>query len=199
MRVSTKLRDSDVRKALHAKVLDEHHGDPNTLVLDELGLWYGVARVDIAVVNGRMHGFEIKSDRDTLDRLPEQALIYGRVLDRVTVVVGHVHAETVRHVVPEWWGIKVAMRGPRGAVHFAEIRAPTTNPSIDPIAVAALLWREELLEVLDAMGAARGVRGKSRDVLSRRLTELLPLDDLRALVRTRLKARPLWRADAPRT
>lgn len=197
--MSTKLRDIDVRKALHAKVLDEHHGDPNTLVLDELGLWYGVARVDIAVVNGRMHGFEIKSDRDTLERLPEQARIYGRVLDRVTVVVGHVHSEAVRHIVPEWWGIKVAIRGPRGAVHFTELRAPTMNPAVDPVAVAALLWREELLEILDGMGAARGVRGKSRDVLSRRLTELLPLDDLRATVRARLKVRPQWRVDAPRT
>lgn len=193
------MRDIDVRKALHAKVLDEHHGDPNTLVLDELGLWYGLARVDIAVVNGRMHGFEIKSDCDTLDRLPEQALIYNRVLDRVTVVVGQAHSEAVRRIVPEWWGIKVATRGPRGAVHFAELRAPTNNPTVDPVAIAALLWREELLEILDEMGAARGVRGKSRDVLSRRLTELLPLDDLRATVRARLKKRPLWRADAPRT
>ncbi|MBN9683630.1 sce7726 family protein [Corallococcus sp. NCSPR001] len=191
------MRDIDVRNALHAKVLDEHHGDPNTLVLDELGLWYGVARVDIAVVNGRMHGFEIKSDRDTLDRLPEQARIYGRVLDRVTVVVGHIHAEAVRHIIPEWWGIKVATRGPRGAVHFADLRAPTMNPAVDPVAVAALLWREELLEILDGMGAARGLRGKSRDVLSRRLVELLPLDDLRATVRARLKVRPLWRVDAP--
>ena len=85
------MRDRDVRKALHHKVLKEHHGDTNTLVLDELGLRHGVARVDVAVVNGYLHGFEIKSDSDTLDRLPSQVTIYNAVLDRATLVVGEKH------------------------------------------------------------------------------------------------------------
>jgi hypothetical protein len=55
------VRDRDVREALHRKVLKEHHGDADTLVLDELGLRHGTCRVDIAVVNGYLHGYEIKS------------------------------------------------------------------------------------------------------------------------------------------
>lgn len=193
------MRDSDLRAALHRKVLKEHHEQPDTLVLDELGLWYGTARVDIAVVNGRLHGYEIKSHRDTLERLPAQAQVYNSVLDRVTLVVGEVHLEKARKVVPTWWGIKVATIGPRRAVHFCEERPPGANPVIDPVAVAALLWCEELIEVLANHNAARGLRGKSRDRLSRALADLLPLDELRAVVRTRLKARSNWRVAATQT
>ncbi len=55
------VRDRDVRQALHRKVLKEHHGDADTLVLDELGLRHGICRVDIAVVNGYLHGYESKA------------------------------------------------------------------------------------------------------------------------------------------
>jgi len=188
------VRDQDIRKALHGKLLAEHHSDPDTLVVDELGLWYGTARVDVAVVNGRLHGFEIKSDRDTLERLEGQSKVYCNVLDRVTMVVGVCHLEETKGRVPDWWGIKVARQGARHAVHFEDVRAPRTNPSIDPVAVAAMLWCEELTEILAQLAAIKGYRGKSRDVLSRRLAEVMPLTDLRAEVRRRLKARPTWRA-----
>ena len=193
------MRDCDVRAALHAKVLAEHHDQPDTLVMDELALWYGTARVDVAVVNGRIHGFEIKSDRDTLERLEGQARIYSNVLDRVTLVVGTKHLERALRESPEWWGVKVAKQGPRRAVHFEEVRTPKMNPAVDPVAVAALLWCEELEDVLADVDAVRGYRGKSRDILSRRAAEVLRLTDLRSAVRARLKARGNWRAGAQRT
>jgi hypothetical protein len=43
------------------------------LVLDELGIDHGRQRADIAVINGRMTGYEIKSDRDTLAPLSNRA------------------------------------------------------------------------------------------------------------------------------
>ncbi len=64
------MRDRDVRQALRRKVLRDHIGDSSTLVLDELGLRHGTCRVDIAVVNSLLHGYEIKSDADNLARLP---------------------------------------------------------------------------------------------------------------------------------
>lgn len=144
------MRDRDVREALRHKVLAEHTRDPDTLVIDELGVAHGSARVDIAVVNGRLHGYEIKSDADTLLRLPNQALAYSAVFDRVTIVAGSKHADHLEAVVPAWWGIKIATKGPRGAVNFAERRAPRRNPSIAPLELAQLLWRDEALAILEA-------------------------------------------------
>src|SRR5215472_4149028 len=98
------MRDYDVRNALCRKVLAEHFRDPATLVVQELGLWHGDVRVDIAVVNGRFHGFEIKSDTDTLSRLPAQMIAYNNVFDRVTIVAGTKHIEAIGNTVPSWWG-----------------------------------------------------------------------------------------------
>lgn len=180
-------------------MLAEHHHEPDTLVIDELALWYGTARIDVAVINGRMHGFEIKSDRDTLERLPGQTRIYNTVLDRVTLVVGAKHVVDATRAVPEWWGVKLVYEGPRGAVHFEEHRAPTTNPNIDSVAVAALLWCDEIEMLLLAADALRGYRGKSRDLLSRHLAEVMSLTDLRAAVRCQIRARGDWRTAARRT
>ena len=60
-------------------------------MVDELGVCRGQVRIDVAVVNGRFHGYEIKSDRDSLRRLDGQVDLYSKVLDRATIVVGDRH------------------------------------------------------------------------------------------------------------
>lgn len=191
------MRDRDVRQALHRKVLSEHHGDPDTLVLDELGLRHGVCRVDIAVVNGEMHGFEIKSDSDTLERLPTQVELYGAVLDKATLVVGEKHLAGALAQLPEWWGVRAAVAGPRGAVHFRTERHPKRNQHIDPIAVAELLWRPEVAELLRGLGASEAQLRKPRAVLYRCLADAVCLEELRRLTRLQLKAREKWRGQRP--
>lgn len=191
------MRDRDVRNALHRKVLKEHHGDANTLVLDELGLRHGACRVDIAVVNGYLHGYEIKSDSDTLERLPGQILVYGSVLDHATLVVGEKHANKSKAHLPDWWGIKIAIAGPRGGITFDDERAVQINPSIEPGALAELLWRTEVTEILRALGMPERALRKPRATLYRDLAEALPLDALRDVIRQRLKAREQWRGHRP--
>jgi hypothetical protein len=191
------LRDKEVRQALHGKVLREHHGQPNTLVLDELGLRHGTCRVDIAVVNGFLHGYEIKSDADTLDRLPGQVEVYGKVLDRATLVVGQRHVEKARVYLPNWWGIKVVCSGPRGGIEFDPVQAVQMNPSIDPLALAELLWRPEVIEILTARGVAPKVLRQSRGALYKHLADIMPLPELRTTIRQRLKDRARWRGHRP--
>jgi hypothetical protein len=191
------VRDRDVRQALHRKVLKEHHGDANTLVLDELGLRHGTCRVDVAVVNGYLHGYEIKSDSDTLSRLPGQIQIYGAVLDHATLVVGERYLRDAKDMVPGWWGIRVATAGPRGGITFKTEQPYQTNPSIDPLALAELLWRPEAVEVLRMRGCAPGVLRKPRKFLYSYLAETIELNELRDLVRRQLKARSNWRGHRP--
>ena len=64
------MRDRDVRQALLAHLAELHAGDPDTRIVEEMGVWCGTARIDVAVVNGELCGFELKSERDTLERLP---------------------------------------------------------------------------------------------------------------------------------
>jgi hypothetical protein len=100
------MKDIHIRTALKSKLLSHYAKDPSTLIVDELGLRHGAARVDVAVINGVIHGFELKSDCDTLKRLPSQIKVYNSVLDRITLVVGNRHLKDSINLVPKWWGIK---------------------------------------------------------------------------------------------
>jgi hypothetical protein len=190
------MRDIDIRRKLRVdKRL--HFGDPDTRIVEELGLCQGIARVDIAVVNGSIHGYEIKSECDTLERLPGQISIYNRALDFVTVVTAPAHADKVRKVVPVWWGIWTAIQG-KGGLRLKSSRKALRNPEVIPFALAQLLWREEALEVLDQCGLANGIRSKPRQELWRRLASDLTLEDLGSTVRDRLRRRGAnWRSPAP--
>lgn len=192
------MHDRDVRAALHERVLAVHRGDPDTIVLDELGLQWGAVRVDVAVVNGQIHGYEIKSDADTLARLPAQEAIYSRILDRATLVSGTCHIDQAVKIVPEWWEL-VAVEDAGAGVEFTTLRSGGVNPAIDPEALASLLWRDEALAILEDVGAATGFRSKPRRALYRHLADILTVGDLSSRVRRALKQRTGWRAAAPRS
>ena len=186
------MRDIDIRQRLRA---DErlHCGDPGTRIIEELGLCQGLARVDIAVVNGTIHGYEIKSEQDTLARLPGQVEIYNRVLDHVTLVTSPKHADDVFVDIPHWWGLWVVAPAPAG-VHLQVVREATRNPEVNPFSLAQLLWRDEALEVLVGLGRAAGIRSKSRRQMWERLATELTLEELGQVVRDRIRGRSSWRA-----
>lgn len=186
-------RDRDVRSAVLKKVLADHVSDPNALVVEELGLEHGACRVDIAVINGSIHGYELKSDADTLLRLPQQVLVYSRALDKATLVVGEKHAQEAVNLIPSWWGLKVSYAGARGAVHIDTVRLATTNPEVSAYHVAHLLWRNEALEILTQLDVEKKELRGSRAKLYSLLTELLPTVVLREHVRDALKRRTKWR------
>ena len=189
------MRDADVRASV-LRMLNEHHSaDTDTRIVEEMGIWSGSARIDIAVINGELTGYELKSDRDTLDRLPLQEGLYSRVFDRVILVVGQKHAAAARQKVPKWWGVTVA-KGSGDDISLTTRRAPKQNPKVDPYLLAKLLWRSEALEVLAAADLAKGWRTKPVDELHRRLSVQLDLHTLSSYVRAALKARIAWLGQA---
>jgi hypothetical protein len=189
------MNDIQIRGALKRTVLARSYRSPRTLVIEELGLHHGAARIDVAVVNGTLHGYEIKSDHDSLARLPEQIRLFSRVLDRITLVVGWQHVVAAMRVVPWWWGVSLVQVGPRGAIRFSTLRIPGPNPQPDLRAVAALLWRSEALEILEALGAAHGVRRKPLDAIYERLADTVTdHGDLRRRVCACLRNRIAWRS-----
>lgn len=182
------LGDADIRPALRAKLAAQHAKQADTVLFEELGLCRGRVRVDMVVVNGALHGYEIKSDRDSLRRLRTQVDIYGKVLDRATLVVGERHLPEAVAVLPEWWGvlcIQPSVHKPR----FQPVRRGRLNPGRDPRALVELLWLDDALALLEAHDAARGVRTKPRECAWDRICERFSTDEIAAAVRARLKAR----------
>lgn len=186
------MRDYDVRIALRQHLDVEHAGDPSTRIIEELGLCEE-ARVDFAVVNGSLTGFELKSERDTLARLPRQVATYNRVFDYVHLVVAKNHLEHARKVIPPWWGIVIAAPAAGPGLSLSVRRKARHNRAVDPSAIVQLLWRDEALAILERIGAAQGIRSKPREKIWERVTESVTLATLRCEVRDVLKARRGWR------
>jgi hypothetical protein len=190
-------RDIDVRLKLRASVAAEFTADTGSIIVDELCILDGDCRVDLAVVNGQLHGYEIKSDADTLDRLRAQVPAYSAVFDRVTLVAGSRHAGRAFGLVPEWWGLTIAV-SEGGRVQLHPERAAGINGGIDPAAIASLLWRDEVMAVLKERCGGHGLSSHPRPLLRKLLARLMPLDELRDVVRAALKERKDWRPDAMR-
>lgn len=162
-------------------------------MIDELGLCQGAARIDLAVINGSMNGFEIKSDADRLDRLARQMDAYGRVLDTVTLVTAVRHLDRARAQLPPWWGIVVATPDGDG-VALRRRRKSRLNRHVDPEALVRLLWRDETLGLLHQFGLASGMQSKPRSLLWAKLAASLERPVLAEHVRATLKRRAGWRA-----
>jgi hypothetical protein len=136
------MHDPDIRNALRTDLHRTYGADPDTAVIDELSIRRGGTRIDLALVNGVLHGFELKSDYDSLCRLAEQVQAYGSVCNRATLVVGERHVKDAADLVPSWWGIRI-VRSCSGRPIFRDLKLPQRNPSLDPIAIAQLLRRSE--------------------------------------------------------
>ncbi|MEF2482382.1 sce7726 family protein [Vibrio mimicus] len=187
------MNDIDVRVAVHKKLLKHHHQDTSTLIVDEMGICVGACRVDIAVLNGSLHGYELKSEKDTLERLPNQVKFYSSVMDKATLVVSECHLSEAKLLIPDWWGIKVVSKGKRGAIYITHERTEKRNQHVDSLSLAQLLWKEECLSLLDKWGKLKGNKTKPRHLLWSIVSESIPEKELRDDVRVILKNRKEWR------
>lgn len=187
--------DAEVRVALRSHLLTEHAHETDTVVIEELGLCRGQVRVDLAVVNGLLHGFEIKSDRDSLRRLGGQIEMYSKVLDCATLVVGDHHLAETLDIVPGWWGV-LRVHPDLEEPTFETVRQGLKNPKRDPRFLVELLWLDNAIALLAQRNAARGVRGKPRRVVWDRVCEYFEIEEIAETVRTQLKARATYQAAA---
>lgn len=195
MAAMTKLgtTDADIRSALHAKRLRRAKSHPDTLVIDELGLAHARSRIDVAVINGCIHGYEIKSAKDNLDRFATQIDIYRQTLQKLSLVAAPKHVASIMSHAPEWCGVIVAEQGQRGGISFHVLRNAAANPDIDPVMMAHLLWRDEVIELLDQAGYAPKELRRPRKQLYEMLCEAMSLREITASIRAFMVQRPNWR------
>lgn len=190
------MKDQDVRTAVHHKLLKESHLDPDCLVIDEFSISLGASRADIAVVNGVLHGYELKSEHDSLERLPLQIKHYSAVMDKVTLVVADKHLDGALQLIPNWWGVKTVSVGPKGAIRIKHMRGEKLNRNYDSLMLAQLLWKNECIDILERWGCSKGYKSKPRFELWNVVANHIPVKDLRLEVRTALKRRIDWKLRA---
>lgn len=188
------MHDADVRQATW-KMINKRKCNKGTDVLkiDEFDLCCEV-RADIAVINGHITGYELKSAKDNLRRLPKQVLYYSKIMDYCNLVVSDNHFEKALDIIPDYWGIYIARLSSSGKVYIRKYKSALFNSTcLDPYAIAQLLWRPEIITILDENGIPRGRGYQNRFTLWDKMAESFSLTELRRITRETLKRRVNWR------
>jgi len=182
------MRDPEIRNILHSYLSIQNKFIKDTIIVDELNIKNGLARIDVAVINGLIHGYEIKSEADTLNRLENQIPYYNSSLEKISIVVNPKHIDKVIQKIPSWWGI-IEVSGDN---KISEIRKAEDNNIIDITDTLLLLWKNELIKLF-IKHKIEYKKSWNRKILieslSYNLNDNLLLDDIRQT----LKLRKNWR------
>lgn len=184
-----KTNDADLRQA--ARIYLRDLAPEGVRVVEEMCLDRGTVRVDLALLTAPLLGVELKSDRDTLARLPAQMKHYNAVFGRMVLIVGAKHVEKALALIPEWWTLLIARHDGDG-VTLEIARDGRDNPNLSVKAVSDLLWRDETLALLTSRGLDKGWRTKRVAQLRRRLRENVAADVIVSAVSETLAARAGW-------
>ena len=183
------VTEAVVRNCLRTQLLAEV---PSAEAVYEFWIPPSNERADVAVIGTTLDAFEIKTERDTLKRLPRQADAYSRVFDRCHVVLAQPHLDKALEMLPPWWGVQLIDEG----LSFLTVREPGHNHNVDPETLVRLLWRDEAYSALCELGSDPDPRtGRFR--LWEMLLALLDVDSLRQVVRVTLLGRDAGRARIP--
>lgn len=183
------LRDSDIRWPLHQWLVDRHADCIDLGILHEMKMPRPSARIDIAVINGELCGFEIKSDVDSLARLPTQMRAFNAVFEKVCIVVTDRHVASARALIPQWWSV-VVPNGSEGT-RFEVAQIGDTNPEPDAWAMLYALYRAEISSILEQCDIRQRIADKTKANLIAMAVDLLSIDQVKRGVRTALKSRAL--------
>lgn len=137
------MNDKSIRKALLAWLAL----DVDATVHEELPIHRGDGKADCVSVGKFMHGYEIKSEHDSLSRLPSQVLKYDDVFEFCTLVLTRKHLAAARRVIPKHWGILLAELREK-EVGLRIIRVARRNPRLDGQSQIRLLSVREIATVL---------------------------------------------------
>jgi hypothetical protein len=186
------FEESFIRENLKSKLIYKNSGG-DFLVQQELVVCDGNCRADMALLTPEeLHGYEIKSDRDSLNCLDRQVESYGRFFDRVTVVAGR-HWGDVSERVPKWCGVLMATQNANGEFAWIQVRPGGTSPHVEHHLAAQLMWKSYLVERLTALHGRMPPTAWSRAMLAEHLAEVCGPRG----VRQELMAFLRWKRTAP--
>lgn len=180
------LTERQIRLAAKSKLAAQlRTGD---LLVEELAVEHGNARIDVACLSDQLGGYELKSDFDTLDRLALQMHAYHGVFDGLTLVSTADYLAQAEKLLPPWWGLWCASARDE-TVEIAVLRDAQLNPRRDTRSLVALLWRDEAAALLQQVTGKRASANANRARLYDALASEAPADVVHAGVLACLRSR----------
>jgi len=183
------MTEAAVRQSLRQDILGATPGHAEAIY--EFWVPRSNERADVAVIGALMQGYEIKTERDTLKRLPRQTEAYARVFDRCHAVLAECHVDHAMEMLPSSWGVLVIETEPR--LSFRLLRAAVVNDAVDAEVLVRLLWKGEVHAALCALGYVPDPRA-GRFHMWELLLSLLDIDGIKQVVRDALLQRDPARA-----
>jgi hypothetical protein len=166
------------------------------ILVSEMGLSHGASRIDLAIINGSLHGYEIKSDVDTLVRLENQIDMYEKYFSYLTVVTTKKHLSAIRKSYPSWLGIVLA-ESEGESLNFKTLRKPKKNCRVLSSSVVQLLWKNEAQEFVRKIGVQKGISNKPKNYLWEKICEVADLPEITAYLKVSIKKRAAWQVIQP--
>ncbi|PZR24019.1 MAG: hypothetical protein DI535_22745 [Citrobacter freundii] len=182
------LSEQQISDYLIREVL-RHHKE--TLLLKEINILLGATRIDHLMVGKTLHGIEIKSDLDDLQRLKRQVAQYLRVVEFLTIVATPQNVMRISRILPDQVGLMLVYhKHKEEKLCHLPIRVARVNTGRDPQSLVQLLWKNEVIAILRQIGCEDQVlTGMPRQQLWQQLAELVSIEKLSGLVIERLKQR----------
>jgi len=168
-------------------------GRANALLVEEMEVCAGKARIDMAVICDRLIGIEIKGPKDDLYRLPGQVDHYSKCFDVVVLVAHKELAANAIKWIPSWWGVVVGSEV-SGSYHYSLVRRPTRNKQAELEALLSLLWKDEMGSLWTTLLEDAPPSRASKKQLRSQLLSRAPAERLKAAGIDLLRSRRSWRA-----
>ncbi|WP_353252876.1 sce7726 family protein [Salinisphaera sp. PC39] len=135
------------RAALTRKILLGKHSLKTACMLSEFRA--GACKADLVILNGTATVYEIKSERDSLDRLAHQVENYKKVFASVNIVASPNHVERILERMPEDVGVICLS----SRFQLSSQRTAATKPEqVCPQTVFESLRSDEAQRVLKTLG-----------------------------------------------
>ncbi|UVN46216.1 sce7726 family protein [Pseudomonas mosselii] len=179
------LSEKEIKILLIDWLFDKKMVD-DAVIINEMVVANWSRRADIAVANGRLYGFEIKSQFDSLKRLPGQLESFQEHFDKVVVVAAPKFISSIERDYPESIGIlEVSLSS--GRPRLRQVRAGRIKEVKDIARLTSLITKSELERFLRVSGASNGTN-LSRSEMARKLSAR-HVQKLRAYVLSCIKER----------
>ena len=192
------MLDCEIRPILRQKLERRFENEPDTVFVEEFVICDQATRIDLAVINGHLHGYEIKGSSDRLDRLVTQVPLYSKAMEYCTLVADRKHIKQALNILPLWWGILEA-RSDNERHRLLDVRRAKRNPAIDPQGVCSFLWAKELRSLIQSEGLHQAGSKWCAASMRFHLASNVPLRRLITHAKTVLKARGDWRLQRQQT
>lgn len=175
------LKAAVIDRLISSGVLDE-----SSVLVSELTVDNWTHRTDLVLANGRLCGFELKSERDSLSRLPAQIKSFSRHFEKFVLVVAKKFEKRALELIKESNGVGLWIASNNGEI--TEKIRPRAK-SISPEASISLITATELRRFLTANGIKYQKASHRSDLvnLAKKLPPNVLADGARTAIKTRFK------------